>query len=466
MIDDVRARLDSGANPYIYNRMNDLRWFIGDWRSKEGFRYMLGQLRYYKKKKDRSQEAFIALMLSNSLQYAYAPRLTLKYLGYADSLYQLLGMEDRRMNVRFNEATVLGLGGMHREAVAKMDTFFHDSAFVNDIGSYEILLRNHYRFSEDNSSLFKGYRLVSSLADPDSTAYGLATLRGLYETLLCEHYLAYGPIDSAAYYGELAQRHLPELTYDEFRSKAYEVIAKLSRAQGKKDRELEALREYVVLRDTIHEQMDPEAKIYLDNVNSLHEYEMKASADGYRMKMRFYVFVGVALLLILGLVILIQRRVQRLRLKEKDMEIEAERRERQIMAMALSREESDKVLAYVKDEVASLRRSGNISGSDVMKIENNMKLHLAGHSDVDTFAKTFADINPNFAGKLREIAPDLSDNNVRLCSYIMMGMSNNEIANVMHVKASSLRQSRLRLRQKFGLTKDDSIEDFLRKLTD
>ncbi|MDE7458177.1 MAG: hypothetical protein K2M77_04830, partial [Muribaculaceae bacterium] len=138
--------------------------------------------------------------------------------------------------------------------------------------------------------------------------------------------------------------------------------------------------------------------------------------------------------------------------------------ERQILAMSLTQEETNKVLEYVKDETSRLSGESNVKGSDITKIVNNVKLHLADKNDLESFEKTFANVHPGFIKRLREVAPDLSENNVRLCSYLLMGMSNVEIAGIMNVKPSSLRQSRLRLRQKFGLTKDDSLVEFLQDI--
>ena len=89
---------------------------------------------------------------------------------------------------------------------------------------------------------------------------------------------------------------------------------------------------------------------------------------------------------------------------------------------------------------------------------------MSDRAGLQSFEKTVTNINPDFESRLRAVAPELSDNQIRLCSYIMLGLNNQEIASLMNVKASSLRQARLRLRQKFGLTKDDSLSEFLKQI--
>ncbi len=148
------------------------------------------------------------------------------------------------------------------------------------------------------------------------------------------------------------------------------------------------------------------------------------------------------------------------------LQLDAARNERQRLALALEKEESHKLLTAVKEETSRISRTGNVSASDIKNIERNVHLHLAGQPEKDAFAKAFTEINPNFAIRLREIAPDISDYNIRLCSYLMLGMSNNEIAGIMHIKPGSMRQARMRLRQKFGLNKDESLTEFLQKLAE
>ncbi len=89
---------------------------------------------------------------------------------------------------------------------------------------------------------------------------------------------------------------------------------------------------------------------------------------------------------------------------------------------------------------------------------------MAGKGEKETFEEAFANVSPEFSARLKELAPSLTPSNIRLCTYFYMGLTAHEIADLMHITDNGLRVARYRLRQKFGLSKDESLEDFLRNL--
>ena len=471
MREDAFDALDSVAettsDEYTLNRAHDLKQVLSGFGSIETFKYLLRQLDYYRMKNAVSDQADIALFISNSLQYEGVPDMTYRYLMMADSLYRIAGLDNRRVNVRANEANLLA-GGMTdvENAEQRFAELLADSAIIRHAPTKESMLRTHYYFFEDSQSLFDGYEIVRPLAHPDSFAEGLASLRGLYEALICEHYMNAGRMDSAAYYIDLVTRHIGELDEPRFLAATSEVYVEYYQATGKHDRELEALRKYRAEMDSISRENEPETKVYLGYINALHQHEIESEKVRQDLKIRHYTIIAVLVLLLFAVIIVVQRWRQRQRIKEMEAKFEIERRERQLLTASLSRDESDKMLSYVRAETQRLSRERNVSGSDISDIAKNIKLHMTDNNDLKTFEQTVASVNPRFIRNLREIAPDLSENNVRLCSYLMLGLSNREIGSIMNIKPSSMRQARLRLRQKFGLTKDDSLEDFLRGLAE
>lgn len=92
-------------------------------------------------------------------------------------------------------------------------------------------------------------------------------------------------------------------------------------------------------------------------------------------------------------------------------------------------------------------------------------LHLANRNEMESFEKTFENINPDFIRRLKTISPTISENNIRICSYILIGLSNRQIADLMNIRSTSVKQARWRLRTRLGIDSEESLEDFLRKLS-
>ena len=91
-------------------------------------------------------------------------------------------------------------------------------------------------------------------------------------------------------------------------------------------------------------------------------------------------------------------------------------------------------------------------------IESNMKI------DDNTFDIQMNELHQEFFRKLKQAYPSLSNNDLRLCAYLKIGMNSKEIADLMNIQPSSSYISRSRLRKKLGLNPDENLYDFLNNI--
>ena len=85
----------------------------------------------------------------------------------------------------------------------------------------------------------------------------------------------------------------------------------------------------------------------------------------------------------------------------------------------------------------------------------------------DDVMKRFEDefdlVHNDFMKKLRSRYPDLSNNEVLLCAYIKMNLSTKEIAPLMNISVRGMETMRYRIRKKFNLEREESLQEFLAK---
>lgn len=67
----------------------------------------------------------------------------------------------------------------------------------------------------------------------------------------------------------------------------------------------------------------------------------------------------------------------------------------------------------------------------------------------------------NFIDKLKKKFPDLSNKDLKICTYLRMNLSTKEIANLLNVTARSVEAYRYRLRKKMGLSSDDNLTEMI-----
>ncbi len=171
------------------------------------------------------------------------------------------------------------------------------------------------------------------------------------------------------------------------------------------------------------------------------------------------------LLLIIGGCGFFWRRLQRQELAKVKATLELERSNRKILAMELVIREKDKLFDAVGQEMSQLSENGEISRQTAVKIESSLKAHNGLKPHRDNFLETFGQLNPNFAARLKEQYPSLTDADMRLASHIALGLENKHIASVMGIRPESVKQARWRLRSKLGLPSGVSLEDTLRSFS-
>lgn len=82
------------------------------------------------------------------------------------------------------------------------------------------------------------------------------------------------------------------------------------------------------------------------------------------------------------------------------------------------------------------------------------QLELYLEKDWEIFYQKFNESHANFLQKLIQKHPDLTTYEQKLCSLIKMDLSNQEIANILHIENNSVRMAKTRLKKKLNIEED------------
>ena len=77
--------------------------------------------------------------------------------------------------------------------------------------------------------------------------------------------------------------------------------------------------------------------------------------------------------------------------------------------------------------------------------------------DWEKFKNDFNSIHKDFFTNLENSYPKLTDNDIKICAYLVMQRSSKEIASLIRTTERSVEMSRYRMRQKLGLSKDENL---------
>lgn len=461
-LDSAYFLCDTIRYPYTTMRIKALKHLSINPQSTETFKFLLEALKYYQEIGDLPQQAETALFLSQSLNLPDEPGLTLHYFKMADSIYTLLGNENYHTKNRINEAYLLFNAG-ETELSNKIFNELLENKIINaDTVALEMVLRNRAVFFNDTISLRRGYNIVN----PSNLVSLEHSIRALYEGLLCEHFTMSIQLDSAAYYASLCEKHFKELKIPRYKSVAAKKLSDYYEVIGDERNNLKWMKHYSQLTDSIVSSQGPGQKIYLNNLNTLRQFEFETEIAKRELRNRYYIVIGILVIVLLFILGGAMYWRQHQKLKTIKLKYELERSNRKVMAMSFSQNEAHKVIDYVEKETSRLSREEGVSIKDITDLKRNIKIHQSGTEELIAFEEAFSNIHPDFVKRLKDIAPALSENNIRLCSYIVIGLSNHQIAKLLNVQPNSLKQSRWRLRTKLKVPQEDSLEDFLRHLSE
>lgn len=191
-----------------------------------------------------------------------------------------------------------------------------------------------------------------------------------------------------------------------------------------------------------------------------------------------YIFCGILVVFVTHMVYRSYYKNQRqklLRKKEKELEIQQLENKQQLMhfknldlqkdidiknrelglsTMNLVRR--NELLSTIKKELTSVKSADEIS--NVVKLINQ---NLNASDDWKLFEEAFEKADKNFIKKLKSSHPNLTSNDLRLCTYLRLNLSSKEIAPLLNISPRSVEVKRYRLRKKMNLEHEASLTNYI-----
>lgn len=162
---------------------------------------------------------------------------------------------------------------------------------------------------------------------------------------------------------------------------------------------------------------------------------------------------------------LAQSELEKSKIKEEELQQSILYKSKQLSTHALHMMQKNSMLQDVQMDIKSLSKKASIDDKpDFKRINLQINQSLRSQRDWDVFKLYFEDVNRDFFKKLKEINPELTTNDHRLCALIKLNMTSKEMASVLNVAPNSIKSSRYRLKKKLGLDIDANLEEFVRGL--
>jgi AraC family chitin signaling transcriptional activator len=125
-------------------------------------------------------------------------------------------------------------------------------------------------------------------------------------------------------------------------------------------------------------------------------------------------------------------------------------------------EDKIRLLNALKDKLSNLQK--NPSKSTLLWKEVQTLLDESDKDQDPMFEIQMNELHQAYFKKLKTQFPDLTQHDLRLCVYLKIALSTQEIAELMNVQPSSVYISRSRLRKKLNLSVEEDLFDFLNRI--
>lgn len=143
----------------------------------------------------------------------------------------------------------------------------------------------------------------------------------------------------------------------------------------------------------------------------------------------------------------------RLKAEQELLDIRRQQLEKEALANSLIIDRKNETLKHIKEKIQN-GEAGNI--------QKLIKEEMLLQSDFEDIKLQVQQLHPDFFSRLNEKAiQKLTPLDLKYCTYLYLKMNTKQIAQALHVEPQSVRMCKYRLKQKFGLGKEDGLEEFL-----
>jgi ligand-binding sensor domain-containing protein/DNA-binding CsgD family transcriptional regulator len=155
-----------------------------------------------------------------------------------------------------------------------------------------------------------------------------------------------------------------------------------------------------------------------------------------------------------------------LRLSTENLQREVEANQVRLSASVLQNAHKNQFLINLRENISRLelaRTNANGESAELRRVIRAINRELEQKDYWDQFLLTFDQTHQNFSERLHHAHPEMTTNEVRLCCFLRLEMTNPEIATILNITVNAVEQTKYRLKKKIGLEADRSLNEYIRQ---
>lgn len=145
---------------------------------------------------------------------------------------------------------------------------------------------------------------------------------------------------------------------------------------------------------------------------------------------------------------------------------EVENKKNELVNYAMSIVEQKEYFERISETLRSLvaEKRADIKDEKLRKLDVEIRQRMSFTDKVEDFNLKIEKMHKDFMGRIAQLYPDLSSNDIRLAVLLRLGISTKEIATLLNISPKSVEINRYRLRKKLGLDRGANLTQFINNI--
>lgn len=146
-----------------------------------------------------------------------------------------------------------------------------------------------------------------------------------------------------------------------------------------------------------------------------------------------------------------------LQLRNEKLTSELDTKNTELVSVGLQMAHKNDFLNKVKQELEVLPVQPDVHRLLHRQIGKMIEAEIRGEDFWERFTAYFNELNHAFMRNLTTAHPDLSPNDLKICSLMMINLNTKEMASILNITVKGVEKSRYRLKKKLGLSTEDDL---------
>lgn len=369
---------------------------------------------------------------------------------------------------------------LNKETEVLIDELITLSEQLKDPSLIDNAYENKAAFYYQNNDFEKAEQIYKTLTNNSFSRNDMYSFAESNKNL-GKTYLALKDYDKAINTLEKAKVEANNLNIESLKLKINKLLSQSYESIGDYKKSLDHFKAFKSLNDTIY---NVESTNSFSELQTIYETEKKeaeitlkaeeiktlnAEAENDKLTKTLYsigmfTFIAVAGLLYFGF----KQRMKKNKIeREKQEEIykqEIEFKKKELASQTLHLVQKNTFIQELKENLEKIKQSPELFKVEFRRLVMLLKKESAEDKDWEVFKSYFSEVHNNFDNKIKSIASDITEKEIRLSSFLRMNLSTKEIASMLNVLPDSVLKSKYRLKKKLGLDKEEDLTQFLNTL--